>query len=416
MVQHNSAGSTTAAQARWQNATAVLVVRNPPSDRGRSATVARAGVSVGRGATSDLILTDQSVSRRHAIVRWRDGECVLEDLGSLNGTYLNGERVTTSRALRDGDEVRFGRTVAEFRLAGAGRSVAGAADVGHDPDWNPGAPTRPIDRRGRSTTQHAGHNLRDGLRAAHSFSPAALLLAVLGSVVGTVLLSALEGDAFHGQWWRLVGAAAGPVISTTFTTRQAGEKGVVRGAIIVLLSSGALLITVSGTSLSEFASRAPVLSQSDEGTSTFPVPGLSDRMSGPGTDDPDPHSGETVGMDDQGGSAGIDVAPGVLECEPALSGEDVTCGVVLIRNNGDTPLVVLAVDVAGSHPQDFVVHEQCGQSQLDVGQFCEVHITFAPIESGEREAVLVVEHDAPGGNAEVTLLGSAGSDLETAEG
>lgn len=416
MDHHNAAGSTTAAPPPGQRAAAVLVVRNPPSDRGRSATVARAGVSVGRGATSDLILTDPSVSRRHAVVRWRDGECVLEDFGSLNGTYLNGARVTAPRALRDGDELRFGRTVTEFRLADAGRSVSGAADLGHDPDWNPGAPTRPIDRRGPSTTPHSGHNLRDELRAARSFSPAALLLAVLGSVVGTVLLSTLEGDVFHGQWWRLVGAAAGPVISTTFTTRQAGEKGAVRAAIIVLLSSGALLLTVSGTSLSEYAGRTPVLSHSDDRTSTFPVPGLSDRMSALGPGDRGEPGGETGEKDGQQSSAGIDVAPGVLECAPALFGEEVACGVISIKNDGDTPLAILGVDLGGSHPQDFVAHEQCGQSQLDPGQFCEVHITFSPIESGEREAVLVVEHNAPGGSAEVTLLGNAGSDQDTADG
>jgi hypothetical protein len=108
--------------------------------------------------------------------------------------------------------------------------------------------------------------------------------------VGTTLLSALERDAYEGGPWRLVGAAVGPVISTTFTTKQAGERGRVRAAITVLVSSAALFITVSGTSLTEFASRTPVLPSAERGSSTFPVPGLSSRMS----DDEPESSGEEI--------------------------------------------------------------------------------------------------------------------------
>jgi pSer/pThr/pTyr-binding forkhead associated (FHA) protein len=43
------------------------------------------------------------------------GEAAVEDLGSRNGTYVGGERVTRARPLHDGDEIRIGRVVLTFR-------------------------------------------------------------------------------------------------------------------------------------------------------------------------------------------------------------------------------------------------------------------------------------------------------------
>ena len=66
----------------------------------------------------DLDLTpfgaaEQGVSRRHAIIRRGENTLMLIDLGSTNGTHLNGQRLTPNqpRVLRDGDEVRMGRLV-----------------------------------------------------------------------------------------------------------------------------------------------------------------------------------------------------------------------------------------------------------------------------------------------------------------
>lgn len=111
MVQHDSSRPA-AAHSHAHDSTAVLVVRTPPLDRGRYAGVTGAGLVVGRGESSDLVLTDPSVSRRHAMIRRRDGEYAVEDLGSLNGAYLNGNRFTAPQALRDGDELRCGGTAA----------------------------------------------------------------------------------------------------------------------------------------------------------------------------------------------------------------------------------------------------------------------------------------------------------------
>lgn len=68
---------------------------------------------IGRSEEGEIVLFDPSVSRVHAVVEVRAGEAVVRDLGSTNGTYLNGRRVETE-SLRDGDELRFGNTRMRF--------------------------------------------------------------------------------------------------------------------------------------------------------------------------------------------------------------------------------------------------------------------------------------------------------------
>jgi Nif-specific regulatory protein len=66
--------------------------------------------TVGRAPTNRVVLRDDLCSREHAEVFSADGEWFVRDLGSLNGTHLNGESVRADRPLRPLDEVRFGRT------------------------------------------------------------------------------------------------------------------------------------------------------------------------------------------------------------------------------------------------------------------------------------------------------------------
>lgn len=65
-------------------------------------------VTVGRGLNNDLIVEDPRVSRQHAQLRYRSRRYFIGDLGSTNGTYVNGTQVTTDQVLRDGDTVSFG--------------------------------------------------------------------------------------------------------------------------------------------------------------------------------------------------------------------------------------------------------------------------------------------------------------------
>jgi hypothetical protein len=100
-----------------------LVLRDDP---GRSVPLdPRAPLSIGRDPASGLCLSQgEGVSRRHALVRvsrTRPDQWLLCDLGSANGTYLEGARLRDCRSLSDGDEIRLGKRgpVLLFR-AGAG--------------------------------------------------------------------------------------------------------------------------------------------------------------------------------------------------------------------------------------------------------------------------------------------------------
>ena len=70
--------------------------------------------SLGRHPNNSIQLLDKIVSKEHCILEQRDGQFVLRDLGSLNGTYVNGERVRGEQLLRHGDEIALGSTRARY--------------------------------------------------------------------------------------------------------------------------------------------------------------------------------------------------------------------------------------------------------------------------------------------------------------
>ena len=73
-------------------------------------------ITIGRARSSDVFLPDQWLSRHHAAVEQRLGSYYLLDLGSKNGTLLNGERVSGDRRLRDGDVITLGEHLLAFSL------------------------------------------------------------------------------------------------------------------------------------------------------------------------------------------------------------------------------------------------------------------------------------------------------------
>lgn len=74
-------------------------------------------VVVGRSSELDMVLVEEMVSRRHAVISLRDGVASIEDLGSTNGTFVNGEKVS-KMALHEGDRILIGTNILKvIRLA-----------------------------------------------------------------------------------------------------------------------------------------------------------------------------------------------------------------------------------------------------------------------------------------------------------
>ena len=93
------------------NDAGLLVVTRGPN-AGSRLKVTKAVTTVGRHPASDIFLDDITVSRRHAEILKTSAGFMVKDVGSLNGTYLNRERVEEGR-LRTGDELQVGK----FKLA-----------------------------------------------------------------------------------------------------------------------------------------------------------------------------------------------------------------------------------------------------------------------------------------------------------
>lgn len=91
-----------------------LVVAAGPR-KGEEMPVDRLPAIIGRRSDCDLVIPDPGVSRRHAWVEYKQGGFFLTDLGSTNGTYVNGFRIT-SRRLQPGDLIKMGSVVFCFQV------------------------------------------------------------------------------------------------------------------------------------------------------------------------------------------------------------------------------------------------------------------------------------------------------------
>ncbi|GAA4330490.1 hypothetical protein GCM10023165_04250 [Variovorax defluvii] len=74
----------------------------------RQINIAGPMTTIGRAADNRVCIDSSQVSRRHARIQWSGDRYLLSDLGSRNGSYVNGERVADSRALCNGDAITLG--------------------------------------------------------------------------------------------------------------------------------------------------------------------------------------------------------------------------------------------------------------------------------------------------------------------
>lgn len=152
---------------------------------GQTTSVEKSYVAIGRHPLSDVRFDaerDLDVSTRHAALLERGGEYVLRDLGSKNGTYLNGERIDSDHVVRDGDVIRFGieGPSLEVRLLRPSAPVVPAV-----------APPSPTPRTGRTEVR---------IRAAVARQTAAQRRLTVGLIV--ILAVIVLGGAAFAIWQR----------------------------------------------------------------------------------------------------------------------------------------------------------------------------------------------------------------------
>jgi pSer/pThr/pTyr-binding forkhead associated (FHA) protein len=89
----------------------LVVVDSPSLDPGLVRVLDSTALTLGRDAQNDLALdSDDFASARHARIEPRRDGVWVEDIGSTNGTYVNGARISKARVLRNGDVIRVGAT------------------------------------------------------------------------------------------------------------------------------------------------------------------------------------------------------------------------------------------------------------------------------------------------------------------
>jgi hypothetical protein len=86
-----------------------LVVRSGGGRAGEHFIPQGDRTTIGRSPDNDIFLDDVTVSRKHAVVLQSGGELRIEDLGSLNGTFVNRRRIDAATRLESGDEVQNGK-------------------------------------------------------------------------------------------------------------------------------------------------------------------------------------------------------------------------------------------------------------------------------------------------------------------
>ncbi len=105
--------STKALKPRTSRLAPRLVIESGPH-QGDEYIIRKQTTLIGRNETCDLVVDDSQVSRRHCQILWDGVYCTLEDLGSTNGTFINGQRLQAAYALRPGDKVQVANVIFQF--------------------------------------------------------------------------------------------------------------------------------------------------------------------------------------------------------------------------------------------------------------------------------------------------------------
>ncbi len=87
-----------------------LIMRSGPTP-GAAFTLEGDQITIGRDSTNNVVINDAEISRHHARLNFQGGKYVLEDLGSTNGTFVNGQKLSGPRVLKSGEVISFGEQI-----------------------------------------------------------------------------------------------------------------------------------------------------------------------------------------------------------------------------------------------------------------------------------------------------------------
>jgi serine phosphatase RsbU (regulator of sigma subunit) len=171
------------------------------SAQGRSADYEfdQAEIVIGRGANAAVVIADARVSRQHARIVRRDGQWWVEDLGTRNGTLLNGAAMTAAAHLAPGDRLEIGGAV--LRIMGQAAEATGAAA----PDAASTAASRSSETAGigrDALRMRAINQIHQALAGSLTLTELLdLILArcfdVLGPEEGAIMLRGADGSVYH---------------------------------------------------------------------------------------------------------------------------------------------------------------------------------------------------------------------------
>jgi hypothetical protein len=153
-------------------AAATLTVRRGPG-AGRRFDIGAPAITIGRSEQCDFPVNDTWMSRQHARIIWSGTEYLVEDLGSTNGTYVNGERIQWPRALKSGDLLQLGEQVElafQVDVPTPLAEMPAFPDVAPPPRSEPGPPPAPAPAE---TTKEEAAKTANG--------------ALIGAIVGLVI-------------------------------------------------------------------------------------------------------------------------------------------------------------------------------------------------------------------------------------
>jgi hypothetical protein len=215
---------------------------------------------VGRAETDGVRIDDPEVSRRHARLVHDERGVIVQDLGSTNGTQINGDRITGPCLLRDGDVVSFGDVSAVFRssspaqLERGGPSAAGSDAGGESAGSGPLEPEAPIGEPpaepsvGQVTPRPSdgipGHP--DSLRPGWSGEVRGTVLNVVQPVVNVnpwlvLNIRTDDGETVAVRGWFFWGAIRAPQVAEGHYVRVGGRlthQGYIKPSYIINESTG----------------------------------------------------------------------------------------------------------------------------------------------------------------------------------